>query len=104
MGENFLHISGQSYPLRKNVYVAAFGKAVLGMVRAVEEVVGDHLVKGIASVPKGIRETLRGNCLDHQIPAAVSKVEIFEGAQHNLPDQDCEEASRKIVELAERWE
>ena len=45
--DGMLKVQGVSYPLRKNVYVAAFGKAVLGMIRAVEEIVGDHLVRGI---------------------------------------------------------
>ena len=84
------------------MYVAAFGKAVLGMIRAVEEVVGEHIVRGVASVPHGIRETLSNNDLQHFIPGKDSKVEIYEGAKYNLPDQDCVEASKKIVELAER--
>lgn len=36
-----------------NVKVVAFGKAVLGMLEALEELLGDHLVGGIASVPVG---------------------------------------------------
>jgi len=98
--DGMLKVQGVSYPLRKNVYVAAFGKAVLGMIRAVEEIVGDHLVRGVASVPWGIRETLIANELEHLIPGAESRVEIFEGARFNLPDQDCVESSEKIVEMA----
>ena len=88
--------------MRKNVYVAAFGKAVLGMVRAVEEVVGDHLVRGVASVPCGMRDTLTRNNLQHLIPGSESRVQVFEGAKHNLPDEDCVEATKKICEMAER--
>ena len=36
-----------------NVKVVAFGKAVLGMVEAVETLLGDHIVGGVASVPVG---------------------------------------------------
>jgi len=45
--------------LRHNVHVVAFGKAVIGMVRAAEEALGDHIVGGIASVPWGIQDCLK---------------------------------------------
>jgi len=99
--DGMLVVQGKSYPLRRNVYVAAFGKAVLGMIRAVEEVVGDHIVRGVASVPYGIRETFAKNNLEHFLPNQDSKVEVFEGAKYNLPDQECVDATRKICELAE---
>ena len=85
------------------MYVAAFGKAVLGMIRAVEDIVGDHIVRGVASVPFGIQETLLNNQLEHLIPTQDSKVEIFEGARYNLPDQDCVAATEKICEMTERY-
>lgn len=37
-----------------NVKVVAFGKAVLGMVEALESLLGQHIVAGVASVPKGV--------------------------------------------------
>ena len=46
-----------SFP--RNVKVIAFGKAVLGMVSAVEDVVGSHITEGIASVPVGSLEVAR---------------------------------------------
>ena len=42
----------------KNVHIAAFGKAVAGMVRAAEDVLGDNVNDGIVSVPFGIQKTL----------------------------------------------
>jgi len=96
-----LVVQDKSYPLRRNVYVAAFGKAVLGMIRAVEELLGDHIVRGVASVPHGIRETLIKNDLHHHIPGKDSKIEIYEGAKYNLPDEDCVEATKRICALAE---
>ena len=72
------------------------------MIRAVEEVVGDHIVRGVASVPYGIRETFAKNNLEQFLPNQDSKVEVFEGAKYNLPDQECVDATRKICELAER--
>ena len=56
--ENSLVVDKQSYPLKKNVHIIAFGKAVLGMVRAAEDILGNHVVGGIASIPTGMQETL----------------------------------------------
>ena len=49
------------YVLSHNVYVAAFGKAVVGMVRALEDLLGDHIVEGVASVRYGIIDALKSN-------------------------------------------
>ena len=56
---NTLTVGEQTYELNHNVHVVAFGKAVIGMVRAAEDVLGEHIVGGIASVPAGIQDTLR---------------------------------------------
>ena len=47
------------HTLWHNVHIVAFGKAVIGMVRAAEEALGDHIVGGIASVPLGIQDSLK---------------------------------------------
>ncbi len=56
-----LHVAatGTTYNLSNKVKVVAFGKAVLGMLRATEDILGDRLGDGVASVPFGIQETLR---------------------------------------------
>jgi len=54
-----LTVGDHCHMLRHNVHVVAFGKAVIGMVRAAEEALGDHIVGGIASVPYGIQDTLK---------------------------------------------
>ena len=36
--------------------VVAFGKAVLGMLGALERILGDHIVEGVASIPAGSLE------------------------------------------------
>jgi glycerate-2-kinase len=48
-----LVIQDTEYQLRHNVHVVAFGKAVLGMVQAVESILGSHIVQGVVSVPSG---------------------------------------------------
>ena len=42
------------YTLHQNVHVLAFGKAVIGMVRATEDQLGQHICGGVALVPRGI--------------------------------------------------
>ena len=54
-----LLVNNQSFVVRHNVYVAAFGKCVLGMVRAVEEILGPHIVRGVAIIPTGTLSRLR---------------------------------------------
>ncbi len=54
-------IDGRFYKLNKNVYIAAFGKAVAGMVRAADDILGDNIVKGYASVPVGLRDVMIKN-------------------------------------------
>ena len=56
-----LKVGNVEYALSKNVYVAAFGKAVVGMVRALEDLIGDHIVDGVASVRYGIIDALKAN-------------------------------------------
>ena len=46
-------------PVHRNVYVCAFGKAVMDMVGVVVGVLGEHLVQGIASIPIGTRRRRR---------------------------------------------
>lgn len=55
-----------------NVKVVAFGKAVLGMVSAVEGILGEHIVEGVASIPVGAMEMAQ-KCYPHYLPAPSSK-------------------------------
>lgn len=48
------------YLVYRNVYVVAFGKAVLGMARAVEDILGPkNIVKGVASIPCGLQDAIK---------------------------------------------
>lgn len=54
-----LMLCGQPFELRRNLYLVGFGKAVLGMAAAAEDILGDGLIRGVISVPQGIQATLR---------------------------------------------
>ena len=59
------------------------------MVRGVEEVLGEKIVGGIASVPFGS-------------PRISSKINFFPGAENNLPDQLASETAEKIEDYVSK--
>lgn len=54
-----LIVNGSRYNLERNVYVVGFGKAVLGMARAIDDTLTDHIVSGLLSIPIGCQESFR---------------------------------------------
>ncbi|KAM4612733.1 glycerate kinase isoform 2-T2 [Polymixia lowei] len=98
--EDSILIDGHSFMLRKNLHLVGFGKAVLGMAAEAERIVGDHLVKGVISVPHGIQETLRQHGKDRMLLKDNSRIKVMEGAKHNLPDADAQKAAECIKQLA----
>ena len=94
-----LLIANDEFELKQNVYVFGFGKAVVGMVKPIEELLmneneSSHLITGTISVPKGIRSTIQNQSL---LPASDSKIEVLEGAKNNIPDEDAFQAAKTIV-------
>jgi hydroxypyruvate reductase len=67
------------------IFVVGGGKATAPMVRAVEDILGDRVTKGIINVKYGFAEKLL-------------RTEIIE-AGHPLPDQKGWEGAQKIVDL-----
>lgn len=57
--QNILTIKEREYAVDKNVSVVAFGKAVLGMAKAVDDILGDQIVRGVASVPVGLPDVIK---------------------------------------------
>lgn len=97
--ENILAVNDTQYQLSKNIYLIGFGKAALGMACEAERIFGNHLCSGIISVPKGIQETMKKN--PNMQPKSGSTLKILEGAKNNLPDQDAEEAAKRIKQLVQ---
>nr|CAD7394099.1 unnamed protein product [Timema cristinae] len=95
--DNVLTISDKQYMLNKNCYLVGFGKAVLGMASEVERTLGEHLVKGIVSVPVGILNTLHDK--KEMLPKQGSVLQFIEGAKNNLPDKSSLGAAIKIKDL-----
>jgi len=89
-----LHISGENgsvhVELRGKVRVVAFGKASLGMARAIEEILS--VDEGIVVIPRGQR------CGSHP-----KSFEILE-ASHPVPDESSVHAAEKALEIARKCE
>ncbi|NXL58644.1 GLCTK kinase, partial [Chordeiles acutipennis] len=96
-----LLVKGRAFPVKRNLYLVGFGKAVLGMATAAEEILGDHLVRGIISVPLGIQESLQRAGMQEMLLKPHSKIQVIEGAKNNLPDPEALKGAVAIQELAE---
>lgn len=55
---NQLQIHGKRFIIDKNVYIVGFGKAVLGMATSLTNILNDHIISGILSVPFGMRNDI----------------------------------------------
>ncbi|XP_072541000.1 glycerate kinase [Salminus brasiliensis] len=94
-----LVVDGRSFKLTNNLHLVGFGKAVLGMAAEAERIVGDHLVRGLISVPHGIQETLKHHGKLNMLLGSSSRIKVMEGAKHNLPDLDAQRSAESIREL-----
>ncbi|KAK6102243.1 hypothetical protein QQG55_7695 [Brugia pahangi] len=81
------------YQVNHNIHLAAFGKAALDMVRGAEDTLDDHIIEGIASVPRGTLQKLKNLNL---------RTKFLEGATNNLPDENACNNARLIEEMAKR--
>lgn len=88
-----LSVAGRSYRPQKPCYVVGFGKAVLGMALAIEEILGGNLKEGICTVPKGIFN------LGLYKQSNNSKIRFIEGAHNNLPDAEAMNGALEIQKL-----
>ena len=57
--QNILSIKDREYAVDKNVFVVAFGKAVLGMAKAVDDILRGQIVRGVASIPVGLPDVIK---------------------------------------------
>ncbi|VDO49396.1 unnamed protein product, partial [Brugia timori] len=97
------------YQVNHNIHLAAFGKAALDMVRGAEDTLDDHIIEGIASIPRGTLQKLyiliKFNF--YQMIVFVRKninlrTKFLEGATNNLPDENACNNAGLIEEMAER--
>ncbi|XP_077582231.1 glycerate kinase [Stigmatopora nigra] len=92
--------AGRTFRMENNVHVVGFGKAVLGMAAEAERILGEHLVRGVVSVPRGLQQALQEHGKHHLLVKENSRIRVMEGAKHNLPDPDSQKAAESIAGLA----
>ncbi|XP_056381074.1 glycerate kinase isoform X2 [Hyla sarda] len=101
-GFSVLECGGKTFSLEKNLYLVGFGKAVLGMAAAVEQIVGKHLVEGVISIPHGMEESLKQAEKRDMLLSPASRIRVMEGATNNMPDEAAMKAAGEIQRLAEK--
>ncbi len=99
-----LKVADLTFPLNHNCYLVGFGKAVYGMAVEIENIVGNHLQKGIISVPVGYRDAISATGLGWSAPrlGQNSTIKVIEGGKNNLPDANSFKAAVEIKGLAEQ--
>ncbi|XP_076169826.1 glycerate kinase isoform X2 [Ptiloglossa arizonensis] len=100
--DGILQVADQSFQLKENVYLVGFGKAVMGMSIVLEHMLGNHLKKGIVSVPSASTNALWESEDKFYFPKLVSGVvEYREGSVNNQPDDRCLDTTHDIIDLIE---
>lgn len=84
---NILQVGSRSYDLGKyqKIYVVAFGKASVPMAKALEEILYDLPLRGIAITKYGLGSTL-------------AHIEVYEAA-HPVPDENSLKAGQMVKEM-----
>ena len=89
---NRLFIDNQPYNLNdvKNLYVIGAGKASFSIAKALEDVLGDRITRGVVIVKRGQDGRLK----------KIKKIE----AGHPLPDEDGLRGAEEVMEIADEAE
>lgn len=88
--DDYLIINNKKYNLNHNVKVVAFGKASVDFSKSIENLIEDHIIEGISSVPEGIL-----NYFNY----SNEKIILREGAEGNLPDKNSEKTTKLICQM-----
>ncbi|KYN13417.1 Glycerate kinase, partial [Trachymyrmex cornetzi] len=100
---NALYVDERSFPLKGDVYLIGFGKAVMGMAVELERVLGDTLKKGIVSVPSMSRDAMWASEDKSSFPKLHnSRIDYREGGVNNQPDDRSLDTTHDIVDLVEK--
>ena len=89
---NQLFINNQPYNLKdvRNLYVIGAGKASFSIAKALEDVLGDQITRGVVIVKRGQNGHLK----------KIKKIE----AGHPLPDEDGLRGAEEVMEIADEAE
>ncbi|XP_018403153.1 PREDICTED: glycerate kinase [Cyphomyrmex costatus] len=100
---NALYVDERNFPLKGDVYLVGFGKAVMGMAVELERVLGDTLKKGIVSVPSMSRDAMWASEDKSSFPKLHnSRIDYREGGVNNQPDARSLDTTHDIIDLVEK--
>lgn len=100
---NVLYVDERSFPLKGDVYLVGFGKAVMGMAVELERVLGDTLKKGIVSVPSMSRDVMWASEDKSSFPRLHNgRIDYREGGVNNQPDDRSLDTTHDIIDLVEK--
>ncbi|CAL1548503.1 unnamed protein product [Lymnaea stagnalis] len=91
-----LKVQDRCYTINRNVFIVGFGNAVLGMARVVEDMLGEHVVTGIISIPLGLQEEIKDAYSNEMFLAPDTKIQVYVGASDNEVDEAGHNASKAI--------
>ncbi|XP_011696913.1 PREDICTED: glycerate kinase-like [Wasmannia auropunctata] len=100
--DNALHVDGRSFPLKGDVYLVGFGKAVMGMAVELERVLGDTLRRGIVSVPSVSRDAVWASYESGFPKLHDSRIDYRAGGVDNRPDGRSLATTHDIIDLVEK--
>ncbi|KYM78760.1 Glycerate kinase [Atta colombica] len=101
--DNALYVDERSFPLKGDVYLIGFGKAVMGMAVELERVLGDTLKKGIVSVPSMSWDAMWAFEDKSSFPKLHnSRIDYREGGVNNQPDNRSLDTTHDIIDLVEK--
>nr|BAN21125.1 glycerate kinase [Riptortus pedestris] len=92
---NTLIIHDQKFNIKQNCYITGFGKAVYEMGCEVDNLLKDHIRKGIFIVPEGSIGAENHHLTDK------SNYKVFQGARDNIPDMNSYHATEEVMKLIE---
>ncbi|KAG7189617.1 hypothetical protein KM043_017299 [Ampulex compressa] len=97
-----LYIDDRRFEVRGDIYLVGFGKAVMGMAIALEQLLGNALKKGIVSVPSISEDAIWDSEDKSSFPKLKGGVvDYCAGGTNNQPDDRSLETTHNIIDLIE---
>uniref|UniRef100_A0A6V7HTN0 Glycerate kinase n=1 Tax=Bracon brevicornis TaxID=1563983 RepID=A0A6V7HTN0_9HYME len=96
-----LIIDGFGYEMTPKVHLVGCGKAVLGMALEMEKLLGNRLMRGIVSLPRGSAALDTANFGKYEISKARGVLSYHENCENNVADVATLEVTREIISLVQ---
>lgn len=94
---NNLKYKNYTHEFSKPCYVVGFGKAVLGMALALDEILTDNILMGIVIVPVGTFTRFKNK--PHMKPRKGTRIQYIEAGKDNIIDIHSVNATQKVINM-----